>query len=260
MHKSNQSFKLRAGCTGFHSTDGGGQGFVVFLRFFLCCVSFLTQWSVDPGVLGLEPGLDRELLCCVCCSHSRTVPTCSDTFYGCILSLPADKSCLWWCWCWRMSPLCLSCCSSAALPDHPAEGPKAQVCLPVSGCEVELRWLCWLHSVHPQVQRCCLMAGKLHSPVGGSHRNPLGQQGSLLPKVLPKADPATLTDEFYGFLACPGPSWGSVPLCSTKQLSRVAQMIYDGANTTLPFLTDAHCACTSRRINLSVLVFSVHQF
>lgn len=95
---------------------------------------------------------------------------------------------------------------------------------------------------------------------GGSHRNPLGQQGSLLPKVLPKADPATLTDEFYGFLACPGPSWGSVPLCSTKQLSRVAQMIYDGANTTLPFLTNAHCACTSRRINLSILVFSVHQF
>lgn len=94
----------------------------------------------------------------------------------------------------------------------------------------------------------CLMAGEAPQLSGVAPSGSLWvSSGHFCPRCCPKADPGTLTDEFYGLLACPGVSWGSGPLCSTEQLSSVTQMIYDGAITTLPFLVDAQYAFTSRR-------------
>lgn len=149
-----------------------------------------------------------------------------------------------------MSPLCLSCCSKTTL----SKNLRTTFASLFQGG----KWSSggFADSMLGPGGLWCLMAGE------APQVKLWVSSGHLFPRCCPKADPGSVTDEFYGLLAYPGASWGSGPLYSTKQLSSVTQMIYDGAITTLSFLCmhTMHTLPGEKKTPLSILVFSVHHF
>lgn len=180
-------------CTGFHSTDWRGQGF------------FPIGVLLSPGDLEIQVCWGLSLVWtgnCLCgvaiaglCQPALTLFCC------CIFSLTtakyfngnADDD--------TMSPL--SCCSSIALSEHPIREPEDRGYLPVSGWEMALVIPCWAQQsggVWWQVELS-----------GCTQRVPMGQQWSLLSKVLPKGWPWQ-SDRWVFWIVCL--SWTLLGLCA----------------------------------------------